>query len=122
MKKGQTLVILLMFIAIAIAVTTAAVMISISGSLAAFKLEQGTVAYHLSENGAENALMQLLRNPFYSGETLTTEAGTTTITVTGDNPKVIISRGRAGDFLRSVRITVNYTGGIMTVASWREIN
>ena len=121
MKRGQSLVILLVFIAIAITVTSAAVVMMIVGSTAASKYEQGQTAYATAESGAENALLRLLRDPNYAGETLTIGSDTATITVTGTNPKTVTSTGVSGGFTRQVQVVAGYTNGILTVTSWSEV-
>lgn len=105
----------------AIIVTTAAVMVVISNSQASSKLEQSLMAYATAEAGAENALLRLLRDPAYAGETLTIGAGTATISATGSNPKVILSQGSYNNFLRQVQVTASYLNGILTVTSWQEV-
>ncbi|TSC88141.1 MAG: Uncharacterized protein G01um101416_164 [Microgenomates group bacterium Gr01-1014_16] len=121
MKPGQTLIFLLVFITMAITVTTAATLIIISNSQAASKLEQSLTAYAVAESGAENALLRLLRDPAYAGETLTIGGGIATISATGSNPKVILSKGAYRNFLRQVQVTANYVSGILTVTSWQEV-
>lgn len=121
MKRGQSLVILLVFMAIAMTVTSAAVVMMIVGSTAASKYEQGQTAYATAESGAENALLRLLRDPNYVGETLTIGSATATITVTGTNPKTVTSTGVSGGFTRQVRVVASDISGILTVISWSEV-
>lgn len=121
MKRGQALVILLVFMAIAVTVTTAAVVMMIIGSTAASKYELSQVAYMTAESGAENAMLRLLRDPNYTGETLTIGSATATITVTGTDPKTITSTGVSTGFSRQVKVIAGYANGILTVTSWSEI-
>lgn len=123
MKPAQTVVFLLVFMAVAITVTTAAVIILITNSQAGSRLEQGYVAYDVAESGIENALMRLLRDPDYADETLSVGTGQATITVSGGNPKTVLSTGVAGNYFRQIQVMVTFTGGTMNIApsSWREI-
>lgn len=121
MKPGQTLVFLLVFMTMAIVVSTAAVMVVISNSHASSKLELSLIAYDVAESGAEEALLLTLRDPSYTGGTLTVGEGIATITITGANPKIILSQGVYNNFLRQVQVTATYVGGILTVTSWQEI-
>lgn len=121
MKRGQSLVVLLVFMAIAMTVTSAAVVMMIVGSTAASRYEQGQIAYATAESGAENALLRLLRDPNYAGETLTIGSATATITVTGTDPKTVTSTGASGGFTRQVQVVAGYTSGILTVTSWSEV-
>lgn len=120
MKKGQTLVLLLIFMAMAITITTAAVVVIIANSQMGSKWEQGETALAVAESGAENALLRLLRDPSYAGETLTVGPGSATIVVSGANPTVNVT-GRVGDFTRQVRVTTTFAGGILTVNTWNEV-
>ncbi|OGK16093.1 hypothetical protein A2774_01840 [Candidatus Roizmanbacteria bacterium RIFCSPHIGHO2_01_FULL_39_12c] len=119
MKRGQTLIMLLVFMIIAITVTTAATALILVNSASAQKMEGGIIAYSVAESGIENGLLRLLRNPFYTGETLNLDEGTATITVTGSNPYTITSTGQSGSFTRVLQVVVNYNGN-MTIASWNE--
>ncbi len=120
-KRGQTLVLLLAFMAIAITITTAAVVVLISNSQSASKFALGTEAYDVAESGVENALVRLLRDPSYTGESLTVGQGTATIAVTGTGPYTVTSTGVVSDFSRRIQVTANYTNGVLTVTSWSEV-
>lgn len=120
-RPGQTLVLLLVFIAVAITITTAAVTIIIVNSQAATRLESSLVAYNVAESGAENALITLLRNRSYIGETLTIGDGVATITVTGSNPKTILSSGTSGNYIRQVQVVAVFTQGVLSITSWQEV-
>lgn len=126
-ESGQTLVALLFFVMVGMIVTTAAVIILSTNSQAAQKLSQGEVARQMAETGAENALLQLLRNKNYMGETLTNIGG-----VAGDNVSIIIgtdpmtgqkaifSTATSGNFTRKVEVI--YTANdVLTPLSWREV-
>jgi hypothetical protein len=126
-EKGQTLVALLFFVMVGLIVTVAATIILFTNSLAAQKLSQGEVARQLAETGAENALLQLLRNKDYTGETLTDIGGVTgdnvVITVDTDSAtgqKAIFSIAASGNFIRKVEVI--YTANdVLTPLSWKEI-
>lgn len=121
MKRGQTLVFLLIFIAIAITITTAAVAMIIANSQAAQKAQTATITYDAAESGAENALIRLLRDPNYTGETLTIGDSTTTIIVTGTNPKTVTSQSSNKGFIRTIQVIAQFTNGILSITSWQEI-
>lgn len=126
MQKGQSLVTLLFFMVISITITSAAVIVVLVNSVSASKLEQGVNAYYVAESGTENALLQLLRNPSYAGETLTVGSGNATITVSGGgvNPYTILSVGKIGNFARTIQVVATYNIGTATplsITSWKEI-
>lgn len=121
-QSGQTLVILLVYMVIAIMVTTAAVSVIISNSRGTDKVLQGTMTLDLAESGAETAMIKLLRDNTYPGETLTSSNGTAVITVTSvGNTKTILSVGTVNNFKRTIQVTATYINNVLTVTSWKEI-
>lgn len=121
LNAGQALVTLLIFMVLGITVTTAAVTLVINNSISTTKAQQAAIVYSIAESGAENAVLRLLRNPFYTGETLEVGEGTAVITVTGTNPKIIRSVGTAGNFKRTIEIQATFTNNILTIQSWNEV-
>ena len=119
--RGQALISLLFFIVIITTITTAAVVIILTGSNAATKFEQGTRAYYVAESGVENALLRLLRDPSFTGETLTIDDGTVETTVTGSGPYVVTAKGTVGNFIRTIRVNAAYTNNALQVSGWKEI-
>lgn len=122
-NQGQSIVILSVFIGIFIAVTTAAIIIISINSVAADAFQQGISARQVAESGIENAILRLLRNSSYPGETLAVGAGSATVSVTGDpNNKTILSTGTLGNFQRKIEVKIVYTNEYrLTVSSWKEI-
>ncbi|HSW88742.1 MAG TPA: hypothetical protein VLG12_06290 [Candidatus Saccharimonadales bacterium] len=125
-EKGQTLVTLLFFMVIAITITTGAIIIIFVNTQAQTKVQQSQSAYYVAESGMENALMQSLRNPSYTGEVLTIGEGTASITaaLTGSVQSgtfTATSTGTVGNFVRKIQVTGSYTNNVFTVQSWKEI-
>lgn len=118
---GQTMVTLLFFVVIALTITSAAVAMVITNSQSTTKFEQGLLAYYVAEGGVENALLRLLRNPNYTGETLSVGEGTAVITVAGTDPKTITSLGTVRNFSRKIQLVAEYTNNILSVTSWKEV-
>ena len=121
MQRGQALITLLFFMIIAMTVTSAAIIMILINSLSGMKLQEGEIAYQVARSGGENAVLRLLRNPNYTGETLAVGGGTAVVTVSGSAPYVILSEGRNGNFLRRVEITADYVNNLLTVTSQREV-
>lgn len=122
-EKGQTLVLLLFFVVLAIMITTTAIIMLLVNSLSGTKVQQGTIGYYVAESGIENAVVRLLRNPNYTGETLTTPDGTVVIQVTGGsgNPYIITSQSTVGNFSRTIQVTATYNNTILSITNWKEI-
>jgi hypothetical protein len=117
-QKGQAVLTLLFFMVIAMSII-AVVIVVINTAQAGSNIEQGTVSYYAAETGAENALIRLLRDPNYSGETLNIDNGTVTITV---NNGLITSTAQIDDSIRKVQVQTVYNNNVLTVTSWKEIN
>lgn len=121
-RHGQTLVLLLIFILVAITIATTSVSILISNAQSIRESSQSMEAYYAAEAGIENAVLQLLRNPEYTGETLyITDSVNAVIVVTKDSQYEIISTGTSGIFSRIIQANVNYTNNVLSVTSWKEL-
>jgi hypothetical protein len=120
--RGQAMVTLLFFSIIAMTLTTGAVAVMFSNSLNATRFQQGSVAYQVAQSGAENAILRLIRDSDYTGETLPVGSGTATITITHDaNSYTIISTGTVGNFVRKIQVEGTYSNNLFTETSRREI-
>lgn len=116
--KGQALVSLLMFVVVAMTVIVSSIMTVISNTRAASIGQQAVDVYYVAEAGVENALLRLLRDPNYSGETLAVGNGNTVITVVGST---ITSIATVNNLTRKIEVQFSYTNNQMTVTSWKEI-
>lgn len=121
-KRGQALVTLLVFMATAITITSGAVIVTIINSQGSSKYELGEEALQIAETGADNAILRVIREPAYSGETVSIGAGTATITVSGTSTKTIVSEGSNGGFKRKVQVVGNLTNNAFSLTSWSEID
>jgi hypothetical protein len=120
-EVGQALITLLFFVLIALTISSAATIIIIDNSVSVSKFQEGTLAYYAAESGVENALLRLLRDPNYTGETLTIGSETVVITVSGSNPKTVMSVGQEGNFKRTVQAQMSYNNGYYTFSNWKEL-
>lgn len=120
-ESGQTLVALLFFVLVGLIITVAATIIMATNSITAQKLSQGEITRQLAESGVENALIQLLRDKNYTGETLISGNDTILVTVTGSITKTIDSTATSGDFVRRIEVQADYDG-VLIPGTWREIN
>ncbi len=121
-QTGQTLTALLIFMAILVTITAGSVVVIISNVQGAQKLQDGSIALQVAESAAENALLRLIRNPNYTGETMSIGQGTATIIATGTTAKTINIIGQYGNFSRKIRITAGYNNGILVVTPpWQEV-
>ena len=122
-KKGQVLVMLVVFISIMTAITAMAVNLVINTSSSASKFENSVVLLQAAESGAEIALIKLLRNPVsYNGETFTINDASVTVNITGSSTKTLISTAQWLTLTKSVQLVINEpVDSPMTVTSWTTI-
>ena len=120
-QAGQALITLLFFVLISLTITSGAIIIIMANSISASKLAEGTQVYYTAESGLENALLRLLRNPNYTGETLEIGEGTVSITVSGSNPKTVVSVGQNENFKRTIQAQMTYSNGYYTFSNWKEL-
>lgn len=124
MKKGQALITLIIFIAISMVIITATVTMIAVNSEAASVNQQSLLTREAAENGIENALLRLLRDPSYGGETILAAINgyDTVITVTGDDiNKTIISTATSNNYQRKIKVKITYNGNVMKVIFWQDI-
>lgn len=120
--QGYIGILLAVIVLVLSIVTTASVAISISSLKDTTMLAKGHEAYALAETGIDNAVLRLLRNPNYLGESnLSIEGGNVTIVVTGTNPYTIESTAIHSGTTRRIRATLGTVAGVLTLTSWEEI-
>lgn len=122
LKQGQALVVLIVFVAIATIIISSAVVVMIANSRLASDQTLSVSAFSAAEAGVNEAVLSLLRNPNYTGGTLTVGSAVATITVSGSPTVTIVSKGVAGSFVKKVQVTGTYTGNAFAISSWSEIN
>lgn len=120
-SAGHALVPLLIFITVGMLIVMMSIALVIMDSTIISSFQQSNSAKYLAESGAENAIMNLLRNPNYVGETLTIGSGTVTTVVTGSNPFIITATGRSNGFSKTLEVQVTPDAGLLTVTSWQEL-
>lgn len=119
-NSGQALTTLIVIVSFAMTVIATVSAVMDSNMFNTSALAESRAALMVAESGMENALIRILRNPSYSGETLPVGGGSATINLSGSGPIIITSQGRLGNHLRTVEVSVGYSGGMMTVTNWHE--
>jgi hypothetical protein len=120
-NKGQTAVFMLMFVIIGVTISSAAIVLIGTNSTNVSMFQDSVAVYQAAEAGAENTMVRILRDPTYSGETISINGGVVTITVTGTDPKTIVSTALFHDYERKVQVIASDTNGLLRVSSWKEI-
>ncbi len=119
--KGQATTSILMVMFLGLAVITASVSLIDINMTTTASLVEADSALIVAESGAEEALIRLLRDPNYSGETLNLTNGVASINVGSANPIIVESTGVVGNHMRKVEVSVSFVSGTMIVNSWKEI-
>ncbi len=118
-QKGHALITLLFFMVISLTIVTGVTIVVLNNASATSEAEQGTIAYYAAETGAENALLRLVRNPNYAGETLNIDGGSVVIQV---NKGTIISTATISRAVRKIQVETTNINNQISVTSWKEIN
>lgn len=121
-QKGQTLVLLLVFVMVTIAITTAATFIIATNSKSATTVTLGLTTRQMAEAGVEKALLAILRDPTYKGETFNLDSGTVTASVSGTTTLTIYSTAVNGDYIKRVEVRATYSNNVLTPVSWKDLN
>ncbi|SRR5258706_9951627 len=121
-QNGNILITLLIFMLVATIVISASVALIITNSTSVSKIEQGQMAYQAAESGLEEAVIQLLRNPSYSGTVNNVPSGLSqfSYTVGTGNPQTIDAYGSYHGFSRHLSTTATYNQDKLVVSSWQE--
>lgn len=104
-EKGSALVTLLVFSTIALVIVTTGVLITINSTADNVGYYTQSQMYAMLEGGAENAIMQIIRNHNYTGESLSIGGGTVTISVTGTSTKTIQVVATENNHIRRIELT-----------------
>lgn len=120
--KGYVMITMLYIMVIGILVTTGAAFALIANTQSTTSFETGARARQVAESGIENALIRLVRDPAYAGETLEVSPGeTATITVSTASGIVVTALGISGGTSRQIQAIVLYNDEILTIQSWKEL-
>lgn len=120
-QAGQVLILLLIFMASAIFITTAATATTLINTRSSSDYSLSQDALHIAEAGLDNAILRYTRDRSYSGETITIGPGTATITVSGTGTVTITSNGTVGVFTRRVQAVLAVANNNVSLTSWQEI-
>jgi type II secretory pathway component PulK len=120
-QSGQALVTLIVFAAVASMILTGAVAVSLETTRATSGATLGQETKAIAEAAANSAILRLVRDPSYTGETMTIGNGTATIVVSGSTTKTITINAVNGSYRRQLQVIGSYTNNVFSVTSWIEI-
>lgn len=121
-ETGQAMITMLYIMVIGVLVTTGAVYAMVNNTSVASLDELGLMAHSAAESGIENAILRLIRDPAYVGETVTIASQQRAdVSIAGVSPQIITSVGIAGGVRRKTQAAVQYTSGMLTIVSWKDV-
>ena len=123
-QKGQALIILLVAIALALTILTAAITSSIVQGKNTSRNILGRRVYYAAETGAEYALMKMMRTPGSCSGTDNLTFGSANINIlysTSGPNCVISSTAQEGDLIKKITVESSYDGNqIYNYCCWTE--
>lgn len=120
-QKGQALIMVILIGIIALIAVVSAATLVISELKKNTAVSFGVSQYQITYGALENALMRLLRDPNYTGETVMLGSSTCVVTVSGSLAKTVEVRCSDGTYSRKIGATVTFTNGVMAVSGISEI-
>ena len=122
-QKGQALIMVVLVGLIALIVVVSATTAVVSELKRTILTSRGVSQYHITYGALENAFMQLLRNPNYTGETVTLDGSVCTITATAGSTKTVttVCVSADGRYVRKLGATVIFSAGTMDVSGISEV-
>lgn len=117
--SGYAMVVLLVFVIMAMTLMSAAVNIMLVATQTSSVAERSEMSLANAESGVEEALLRAIRNPSYTGGTLTIGGDSVTIVVSGGSIKTITSRSSVANVGHGVTVTADYSGATLVIPSWR---
>ncbi len=117
-QGGQIFITLLFFVIIGVTIISAEAIVLFTNILSASSTEQGINAYYVAESGAEEALLRLLRNPNYTGGTITVGSGNAVVQISNGT---ITSTGTYASNIKKIQVQTVNSNGIVSIVSWKEI-
>jgi hypothetical protein len=119
-NNGTALVTFLIFSLIALGVATSLVATIVSSSYGANRIQQSGNILKAAESGVENAIIRILRDPDYTGETMQINEVTVQIQISGTNPIDIYSTAVLGSISRKIHASISINDLEYQVISYQE--
>ena len=120
-EKGQSLVLLLIFVLMAMTFAITAILTTIVNSGSVTTMQRGIEVRELADSGVENALLELIRDPSYAGEDYLLDGVDISTSITEGLQKTITVEATESDITRTVEVLIDYTDNVLSVVSWKEI-
>lgn len=121
-QRGQALLVVTLIGVIALIAVVSATTLLISELKKSTVTTRGLAEYQITYGVLENALLRLLRDPNWAGETVTLGTSTCVVTVTGAlSAKTIETSCTDGNYVRNITASAAFEDGIMSVSTITEV-
>lgn len=121
--SGQILTSVLVFMAFGLSVVALSATLTVINIQNTAKLAQSEQATNYAEAGAEEAILRLIRDPAYSGGSLSLSMDSVIgITVIGvGDSRTVTSTSTYNGFTKKVQAVVSLANNKVTLVSWKQI-
>lgn len=116
----MVIVLVIMVVGITIVTMSLALVISTSQSMGGM-METHRISAAV-EGGVENAILNILRNPTYAGETLSIDGMPVTVTVVQGAQTTITATAVSGVYRQRYQVVLERISGVLTIVSWQHID
>lgn len=120
-NRGQALLPVLIIMVIVLTLGVGTLYLNVGGLLLGSYSQEGEKVLMATEGALENGLLKILRNPFYSGESLQVEGTPCTISVSSPTPTVMTAECNSGRAIRRLQAEVSFVDGEMFVDNLKEV-
>lgn len=120
-SKGQAVITVIFIAVIGMFIATGAIFTVANALESSASEELGAAAFQAAESGIENSVLRLMRDPSYTGETMSIDQrSTAVVTVTTGTGIRIESIGTVGAVSRKIVADAHYDNLVLIVDSWGE--
>ena len=120
--SGNILVVVLVIMVVGITIATMSLALVISTTQSLGGAMEGERLRAAVEGGVENAILNILRNPGYSGEDMTIDGLPVAVEVTTGVQTTIVATASNGAHRQRYQVVLERVAGVLTVVSWQQID
>ncbi len=121
-QPGNILVIVLVMMVVGITIATMSLALVITTTQSMGGAMEADRMRTAAEGAIENAILKVLRNPSYSGETMTIDGIPITLTVTQGAQTTVMATAVKGTHRQRYQVVLQRTNGVLGVVSWLHID
>lgn len=129
-KKGQILASVVVFVALGLIVISISAVITIINIQNAYKINLSNQALFYAESGAEEAVLNFVRNPSYNGGTISFGLAPVSVSVNNvscDNniynpcKRIVSAVNNYYGFTRKIEVIISLANNKVSIISWKQV-